>query len=456
MSLGGLAGHRRRAIIFAATAAMVGFGVTSAGAAQAASTGTTTYIVQMAGAPIASYTGDIAGLAATKPPPGDKVDTRSAAASAYRNHLKAQHSDLLGRAGLGNRATVYNYDVTLNGVALKLTEAEANRLSHVKGVLHVWPSEVYKTDTISTPAFLGLDGAKGVWKEEFGSPARAGEGVIVGVLDTGFWPESPSFAPLPEPRPDAKVIAKKFHGICDPGTDPNPANRVTCNNKVIGARFFDAGGLSSSVPDEFLSPRDRNSHGSHTASTAAGDNGANAVINGVSVGSASGMAPAARLAIYKIGWHQPDGTASGSTEDIAAAIDQAAADGVDVINLSFSGSQTFVVDPVELAFMFAADAGVFVAASAGNSGPAASTVAHNSPWVTTVAASTHDRSFSRTATLGSGTTLTGPGTGPAVASAPLVYSSNVGLTGADPTSVQLCFSGGFLGPGQGRRQDRRL
>ena len=443
MALGGLAVHRRRAIICAATAVVVAGAVTSAGTAQAATqtSGTDTYVVQMAGAPIASYTGDIPGLAATKPDKGKKVDTRSAAATAYRNHLTAEHSDVLGRAGLGSRPTVYDYGVTLNGVALKLTAAEATRLQHTSGVLNVWKSEIYKTDTVSTPAFLGLDGSSGVWNQQFGDPAHAGEGVIVGVLDTGFWPESPSFAPLPEPRPDAAVIASKWHGTCDAGSDPNPANRVTCNNKVIGARWFDAGGLSSSVPDEFLSPRDRNSHGSHTASTAAGDHGANAVVNGLSVGSASGMAPAARLAIYKIGWHQPDGTASGSTEDIAAAIDQAASDGVDVINLSFSGSLSFVVDPVELAFLFAADAGVFAATSAGNSGPGASTVAHNSPWVTTVAASSHDRSFTRSATLGNGTTFNGPGVGPGVSTAPLVSSTSVGLAGKDPNQVRLCFSG---------------
>jgi subtilisin family serine protease len=335
---------------------------------------------------------------------------------------------------------VYDYDVVLNGFAMRLTASEATRLQHTSGVLHVWQSESFKTDTISTPAFLGLDGTGGVWDKQFGDPAHAGEGVIVGVLDTGFWPESPSFAPLPDPRPDAAAIAAKWHGTCDPGSDPNPAHRIACNNKVIGARWYNAAGLSSSVPDEFLSPRDRNSHGSHTASTAAGDHGANAVINGVSVGAASGMAPAARLAIYKIGWQQPDGTASGSTEDIAAAINDAAADGVDVINLSFSGSRSVIVDPVELAFMFAADAGAFVSASAGNSGPAAGTVAHNSPWITTVAASTHDRSFTRTATLGNGVTYTGPGVGAAVPSAPLVYAADVGLPGVSATATRLCFS----------------
>ena len=123
-----------------------------------------------------------------------------------------------------------------------------------------------------------------------------------------------------------------------------------------------------------------------------------------------------------------------------------------MINLSFSGSLSVVNDAVEINFMFAANAGVFIAASAGNSGPGASTVAHNSPWLTTVAASTHDRNFIRTATLGNGTNLTGPGVGPAVPTSPLVYAGNVAAAGVSPASAQLCFSGGFLDP-PGCRQD---
>ena len=432
-------------IIGAVLTAVAAIAATYAGWAEAATgapSETATYIVQVQGAPIASYTGEISGLAATRPAKGKKVDTRSAAATAYRAYLKTQRSDVLRRADLASRGTVYTYDVALNGFAMKLTAAEANRLEHTKGVARVWRSETFKSETTITPSFLGLEGAGGVWNQQFGGDAHAGEGVIVGVLDTGFWPENPSFAPLPEPRPDAAAIAAKWHGICDPGSDPNPANRVTCNNKVIGARWFDEGGLSDSVPDEFLSPRDRNSHGSHTASTSAGNHGPAAVINGANYGAVSGMAPAARLAIYKIGWHQPDGTASGATEDIAAAIDTATADGVDVINLSFSGSRTFVVDPVELAFLFAADAGVFTAVSAGNSGPAASTVAHNSPWLTTVAASTHPRSFTRTATLGNGATYSGPGVGAAVPSSPLISAVDVALPGTDADAARLCFIDG--------------
>jgi hypothetical protein len=414
--------------VSAATALLMVSALTIGTGVLAAPAKTGLYIVQMAGDPIASYAGDVAGLKATKPAPGKKVNTRSQAAKAYRSYLKAERTAALRSAGLGGRATVYTYDVAFNGFAMRLTKVEAARMEKADGVVRVWKNEIFHADTFSTPAFLGLDGGSGVWAQQFGGASHAGEGMIIGVLDTGFWPESPSFAPLSEPRPDAAVIAAKWSGECEEGEDPDPANNVTCNNKVIGARWYDEGGLSSSVPDEFLSPRDRNLHGSHTASTSGG-NQAHALVHGFDVGTVSGMAPAARLAIYKIGWHQPDATASGSTVDIAAAIDDAVADGVDVINMSFSGSRTFVVDPVELAYV-----------SAGNTA-GASTVAHNSPWLTTVAASTHDRSYTRSATLGDGTEFTGPGTGEAVPSSPLIASTSAGLAGEDATEVRLCFSG---------------
>ena len=168
------------------------------------------------------------------------------------------------------------------------------------------------------------------------------------------------------------------------------------------------------------------------------------------------MAPAARLAIYKVLWNQPDGTASGSTADLVHAIDDAVADGVDVINYSISGSRTFVVDPVEMAFFNAAAAGVFVATSAGNNGPGASTVAHNSPWLTTVAASTHDRLSTKTVTLGNGSTYNGVGVGPAVA---VLAADRLGRRRAcrlpTATQVRQCFLG-HPRPGQGHRQDRAV
>lgn len=158
-------------------------------------------------------------------------------------------------------------------------------------------------------------------------------------------------------------------------------------------------------------------------------------------GSANGIASRARISTYKVCWQTPSGGSCFSSDSVAA-IDQAVADGVDVINFSISGTRTNFLDPVEVAFLFAADAGVFVAVSAGNSGPGASTVAHPGPWETTVAASTHDRNYDAMLTLGNGADYTGASTNTTgVGPADLVYSADVGLGGEDPTEVRLCYPG---------------
>src|SRR5258708_12023590 len=137
----------------------------------------------------------------------------------------------------------------------------------------------------------------------------------------------------------------------------------------------------------------------------------------------SGMAPRARIAVYKALWSTQDAsTGSGFTSDLVAAIDQAVADGVDVINYSISGSLTNFLDPAEIAFLNAANAGVFVAASAGNSGPTTSTVAHPSPWLTTVAAGTHNPSGQGSVQLG-GTTYHRASLATPVGPAPLINST---------------------------------
>ena len=143
--------------------------------------------------------------------------------------------------------------------------------------------------------------------------------------------------------------------------------------------------------------------------------------------------------MYKALWSTQDAsTASGFTADLVEAIDQAVADGVDVINYSISGTSTNFRDPVEISFMYAAAAGIFVAESAGNSGPTTATVAHPGPWTTTVAAGTHNRNGSGSITLGNGVTYTGASVATAV-SAPLIDSTAAGLTGADPTQLALCY-----------------
>ncbi|GIJ48926.1 hypothetical protein Val02_58120 [Virgisporangium aliadipatigenens] len=434
MSLPVRSGRKRPVLLAIATTAVTLVALAPPGSAAAAPEQAGIYIVQLAGAPIAGYTGGVAGIAATKPTPGAKIDTKAWNFTAYRDHLRTKRAEALKGAKVDAKKTVATYDTTLNGFAAKITPSEAAKLSRTAGVVKVVKSEVYSTKTISTPAFLGLDGATGTWKKQFGDVSHAGEGTVVGIIDTGIWPENPSFAPLPEPRPDQDVIDAKWQGECQYG-DEQP---VDCNNKLIGARYFNLGSVDI-IDEEFVSPRDFDGHGTHTASTAAGNNDVAAVINGVEVGKASGMAPAARLAAYKICWELPDfSTANCGSAETVAAVEAAVLDGVDVINYSIGGPSGATTDMVSSAFYYAAAAGVFVATSAGNT-PGASTVAHVSPWTTTVAASTHDRASSKSVTLGNGATYTGAGIGPAVPSAPLVDAAVAGKAGVDPAEAELCF-----------------
>jgi subtilisin family serine protease len=389
------------------------------------------YLVQLAGDPLASYAGGVAGIPATKPAAGEKLNTKTWNYAAYRKHLQTQRSDALRRAGIDEEKKVVDYGVTFNGFAAALTTADLAKLDQTDGVMRIFKNRVHNGRTSNTPNFLGLSGDGGTWAQQFGGQANAGEGMIVGVIDSGYWPENPSFAALAEPRPDADAIAAKWNGECVGGEE----QPVTCNNKVIGARWYDQSGEFRLSPGEFSSPRDRNGHGSHTASTAAGVP-TDANIAGMDIGQVTGVAPAARLAIYKVLWHQPSGTASGATVDIVKAIDDAVADGVDVLNYSI-GDDLDVVSAEDIAFLEAAAAGVFVASAAGNAGPGASTVDNSMPWETTVGAGTHDVKYTKTVNLGNGASYEGVGIGSAVPSAPLIDSAVAGLPGVDGTPCVL-------------------
>jgi hypothetical protein len=408
----------------------------SAGAAPARTETTGTYIVQMADLPVAGYTGKVPGYKATKPAKGGKLNSRSAEATRYRGYLKSRHDTLINATG--NIGRIYDYTTGFNGFAGRMSSTTAGKLARTPGVLSVSKNEIRYSDTVSTPHFLGLDAARGIWsKLGGGAKAGGGQSLVIGDIDSGLWPENPSFAPLNRPgRLDG------WHGQCVAGEQWTAAN---CNNKVVGARYYNAGiGGNDAVHqapyvNEVASARDIDGHGSHTASTAAGNFNTDVIINGNNLGKASGMAPAARIAVYKALWHTAT-SSSGSTADLTQAIEDAVNDGVDVINFSISGSATSNVDPVAIEFLFAADAGVFVASSGGNDGPDASTVSKNDPWVTTVAAGTHDRLFQASVTLGNGSTYTGPGIGAAVPSSPLVTGTNAALAGAAANSARLCFS----------------
>lgn len=405
------------------------------------------YVVRMIEEPVLTYTGGVQGYKATAPAKNQKIDPFSDVVLKYAGYLDARHNDALNAVGGGRK--LYDYRYTYNGFAAELSSDQAAKMASVAGVLSISPDELFEVDTSSTPNFLGLDAPGGLW-EQLGGVGSAGDGIIIGVIDSGIWPENPSFSDRTgwngNFSQDGKLDYHQipgWHGKCVPGEDFNAS---LCNQKLIGAQYFNESwggnaGIDAQRPWEFNSARDYNGHGTHTSSTAGGNYGVQVLGPASIFGTINGIAPHARIAMYKALWSTEDAsTASGSTSDLVAAIDQAVADGVDVINYSISGTQTNFRDPVEIAFMVAADAGVFVAASAGNSGPTASTVAHPGPWITTVAAGTHNRSVVGSVTLGNGETYTGVSLATAAVTAPLIDSVNAGLPGADPTQVELCYS----------------
>ncbi|HMM43633.1 MAG TPA: S8 family peptidase, partial [Thermomicrobiales bacterium] len=403
-----------------------------------------TYLIRFAEPPVVAYDGGINGLAATRPAAGQKINPTSARVQSYANFLAGRQTDALSRVGARDQK-IYSYVYSLNGVAANLTAQQANELSHLDGVLSVEEDVLMHVDTNRTPTMLGLDAPNGLWNA-VGGVGDAGENVIVGIIDTGIWPENPSFAnQVRNDRtgrgPAQYRMLRNWWGKCQPGEQFSP---LTCDGKIVGAQWFNSGfggdaAVRAEFDDEYISARDSDGHGSHTASTAAGNYGVDAVIDGQNLGKISGMAPRARIAVYKVCWGGDAGGCYGS--DSVAAIDTAVRDGVDVLNFSISGTGANYLDAVEVAFLFAADAGVFVAASAGNSGPAASTVAHPSPWLTTVAAGTKDDDYPGSVTLGNNATYQGKSRTLGVGPAPLVYAGNVAANGWTAADAALCYIG---------------
>lgn len=401
------------------------------------------FIVQMIDAPVVAYEGGVKGLKATAPGQGKKIDPNGTDVTRYVGYLTGKHDAALAKAG-GKK--LYDYVYSFNGFAARLTAAQANKLAAIDGVVAVSPDEKKSLDTSSTPDFLGLTASGGLWEQLGGVGGKKndgpGEGVVVGIVDSGIWPEHPSVS---DRDANGKLVFQQipgWHGKCVPGEGFNASN---CNQKLIGAQYYNSGwggngGIDQLFPYEFNSPRDFDGHGTHTATTAAGNYGVAATGPAEVFGTVSGMAPRARVAAYKVCWGSGDEGGCFNSDSIAA-IDQAVADGVDVINYSISGTLTNFADPVEVAFLFAARAGVFVAASAGNSGPTSSTVAHPSPWITTVAAASHNRNGNGSVTLGNGNTYFGASVATEVGPAPFIDSTTAGLAGADPGEVALCFPG---------------
>jgi subtilisin family serine protease len=385
------------------------------------------YIVRFQQAPAATYIGGEPGYAATAPRQGARIDARSAAVQQYRGYLKSTQDGVLGHVGA---RAFYSYTLALNGAAVDLTAEQARELATSPEVRSLAPDELRMPTADVSADVPGLP--RGIWPAA-GGQKKAGSGVVVGVLDTGIWPENPSFAPNDTPVPE------DWKGQCQTGEEFTAEH---CNGKIIGARFYPEGfGPSRIAAEDYLSARDGDGHGSHTASTAAGNRVDDVVVDGNELGTLSGMAPGAKIAAYKVCWTGVDNDGC-ATSDSVQAVEDAIDDGVDVINYSIgSTTESSVVDGVELAFLNAAAAGVFVSAAAGNSGPGASTLDHPSPWVTTVAASTYKIS-EKALELGDGQRFVGASTtGPLPELTPMVLGASAPAAGASPDDARLCAPG---------------
>jgi subtilisin family serine protease len=352
-------------------------------------------IVRLSDESLASYQGKIPGLAATNPRSigAKRLEPSSAASQQYLTYLGARQSTVrnLLRSAVPNARVVHQYQAVLNGMSLILPENKISTLAKIPGVKAVYEDQLLHLDTDNSPGFIG---AHTIWNR-LGGQESAGEGVIVGVLDTGVWPEHPSFS---DPDPAGKAYAAPGGPArqCEFSGGANPGPAFACNNKLIGADRFMAtyDALVGLTPSEYTSARDDNGHGTHTSSTAAGDADVSASIFGRAFGIVSGIAPRSYVMMYKV-----CGNSGCFGSDSVAAINRAILDGVNVINFSISGGNDPYSDAVSIAFLDAYNAGVFVAASAGNSGPTANTVSHREPWTTTVAASSQNRQFQNTLLL---------------------------------------------------------
>ena len=393
------------------------------------------YVVLFFEAPLATYPGGLPGLSAIRPGRGEgRLDPNSPASRAYLAWLRGRqdqhHAEMTRELGRSPEV-VFRYRAGGNGMAIRLSAAEAEIVRRLPGVDRVVLDYVMPLDTDRT---VELIGAHGIWDgSDSNGVATQGEGAVVGIIDTGINMGHPSYADDPV---DGHVFtnplgAGNHVGWCDPG-NPNFDPQFVCNEKLIGAWDF-----ADAVSTDNNGPEDDDGHGSHTSSTAAGNL---LDLDGDGVGDMSGVAPHANVIAYDACFVDlGSGLGLCPFSATSASVDRAILDGVvDAINYSISGGTSPWGGDIDTFFLNAVAAGIFVSASAGNSGPGAGTTAHLGPWMTTVGASTHDRVINENALVSMSGGISPPaditgvsrsgGHGPA----PIVHAKNFSNGDADP------------------------
>ncbi|CAI6002127.1 unnamed protein product [Closterium sp. NIES-64] len=355
-----------------------------------------------------------------------RPDVRLPHVQAFTRFLEASHRSLLQSLKIPSSAIFHSYTYLMNSFAAQLTASEARRLKLHPAVAEVERDRSVEVASVHSPEFLKLDSS--LWPAN-GGQSNAGEGVIIGVIDSGIWPEHPSFSDHDTSGVSYSTAPVRWRGVCSTTDD-----FTACSRKVVGARYFLKGaerafGQVNTIVN-YRSPRDMLQHGTWCAGAAAGNAGVEVTVGGRTFGTASGMAPRARLAVYKALWmygHWNTVKGQGATSDLIAAAEKAVADGVDVISCSWGGLALYFQD---LPYLRGLKAGVVTAFAAGNAGwpnllygagvvtafaagnkgrpkrmNMLGTLSNASPFYLTVGASTMGREYTAVPTLGDGTTF---------------------------------------------------
>lgn len=401
----------------------------SAEAATKSSFQSNVYIVQLEEPPLATYSGGIKKMAATsnRVTGAKKLNTNSKASKEYKRFLKGMQAKRLkqSEAAVGRSLQVtHDFQVVFNGFAVELEAGEADILRAQPGVVSVTRERFEQIQTDVGPEWIN---APAIWSGPPNNVAHSrGEGIVVAILDSGINSDHPSFADIggdgydhTNPLGSGNYIPGSHCDVTDPGF---------CNDKLIGAWDFTG-------PADGVTPEDENGHGSHVAGTAAGNVVESATLFAPTTEftrDITGVAPHANIIAYDVCIQR---SCPGSA--LLAAINQvvidaaALPDGIHALNYSISGGGDPWNDIIEIGFLNASAAGVYVAASAGNSGPGPSTNGHNGPWVSTTAALTHNRRIDNTLVdLGSDgdglPDITGAGLTSGYGPAPIIYAADAG------------------------------
>ncbi|KAJ4720461.1 Subtilisin-like protease [Melia azedarach] len=374
---------------------------------------------------------------------GSSTSNREDVKVAELAHLQIL-SSVIPREDSERISLIHHYKRSFKGFSAMLTDEEASLLSGLDEIVSVFPDPILQLHTTRSWDFLEAEAAAKVkptrstsWSSITHKYHNQSSDIIIGVIDSGIWPESASF------KDDGmNEIPSRWKGVCMESSD---FKRSNCNRKLIGARFYNLTLASSKNNTEAPgSPRDYGGHGTHTASTAAGAHVPNASYFGLARGTARGGSPYSRIASYKA----CEGRACSGAA-ILQAIEDAIEDGVDIISISISLNShlDYLADPIAIGAFHAEQMGIMVICSAGNDGSTPFTVKNTAPWILTVGASTIDRDFQSTVLLGNGKSIQGTAINLSKLSRsmsiPLAYGKNIAVNSTVLSEARRCQPGSY-------------